>query len=305
MAEAIDTSRKHGRMHEAGGGGYHTVVGVFDDDSLTEKAINALYDAGFTVEQVSLVAQGTGASDVIPSEAEADRAAGGAGRGIAIGGISGGVLSALIGLGALAVPGVGPIITAGWVGSVIGGAAAGAAMGGWIGSMARLNVPEDLAHQYAKQISEGCCMVMTLAEHGNRESVAERVLVETGAVHVESYPYEARPEDIPGSEKIMPTSPHDEETLQKLHDQMRPGMDVVGTNGGHVGTVKEIRDTDFLVDRDRRTDMYIPFSAVRDVVMSNQTVILTIPDYDVPRLKQRTRPAMPPGSLDWGIPPLS
>lgn len=305
MAEAYDIRGRTRVLHEARGGGYHTVVGVFDDDSLTEKAINALYDAGFTVEQVSLVAQGTGASDEIPSEAEADRAAGGAGRGIAIGGISGGVLSALLGLGALAVPGVGPVITAGWVGSVIGGAAAGAALGGWIGSMARLNVPEDLAHQYAKQLSEGNCMVMVLAEKGNRESVAESALADAGAVHVESYPFEARPEQFPGSEKIAPAPPSVAETTQQIHDHIRRGMDVIGSNGERVGEVKNIHDTDFLVDRERQTDIFVPFSAVQDVVVSNQTVVLSIPDYEVPHLKQRTRPAKPAGSPDWEIPSLS
>ncbi len=305
MAEAYDIRGRTRILHEARGGGYHTVVGVFDNDGLTEKAINALYDAGFAVEQVSLVAQGGGASDEIPSEAEADRAAGGAGRGIAIGGISGGVLSALVGLGALAVPGVGPVITAGWIGSILGGAAAGAAMGGWIGSMARLNVPKDLAHQYAKQISEGNYIVMVLAERGNRESVAERALADAGAVHVESYPYEARPDEFPGAEKIIPAHHEQKETVQRIHDQMRTGMDIIGSNGNRVGAVKEIHDTDFLVDRERQTDIFIPFSAVEDIVVSNQTVVLSIPDYEVPQLKQRTRPAKPAGSPDWEIPSLS
>lgn len=300
----------HGRrgkprlIHEAGSGGYHTVVGVFNGDSLTEKAINALYDAGFSVEQVSLVVRGTGASDEILSEAEADRAAGGAERGIAIGGIGGGILGALIGIGALAIPGIGPVITAGWVGSVLGGTATGAALGGWIGSMARLNVPEDLAHQYAKMIADGNCLVMVLAERGNRESVAERALADAGAVHVQSYPFEARPEEFPGSEKIAPAPPPEAETAQEFHDHIRNGMDVIGSNGETVGTVKEIHDSDFLVDRERNTDIFVPFSAVQNVVVSNQTVVLSIPDYEVPHLKQRTRPGKPPGSPDWEMPSL-
>ncbi|CCF83521.1 DUF2171 domain-containing protein [Nitrolancea hollandica] len=305
MAEAYDIWGRTRILNEARGGGYHTVVGVFDDDSLTEKAINALYDAGFAVEQVSLVARGTGASDEIPSEAEADHAAAGAGRGIAIGGIGGGVLSALIGLGALAVPGVGPVVTAGWIGSILGGAAAGAALGGWIGSMAELNVPKDLAHQYAKQISEGNQIVMVLAEQGNRENIAERALADAGAVHVESYPFEARPDEFPGAEKVVPAHHEPKETPQQLHDQIRRGMDVVGSNGERVGEVKEIHDTDFLVDRERKTDIFIPFSAVQDVIMSNQTVVLSIPDYEVSQLKQRTRPGKPAGSPDWEIPSLS
>lgn len=178
-------------------------------------------------------------------------------------------------------------------------------MGGWIGSMARLNVPKDLAHQYAKQISEGNYIVMVLAERGNRESVAERALADAGAVHVESYPYEARPDEFPGAEKIIPAHHEQKETVQRIHDQMRTGMDIIGSNGNRVGAVKEIHDTDFLVDRERQTDIFIPFSAVEDIVVSNQTVVLSIPDYEVPQLKQRTRPAKPAGSPDWEIPSLS
>jgi preprotein translocase subunit YajC len=302
-----DTSRKSEQQRPIPAGvssDRYTVVGVFNDDDLTEKAIHALYDAGFTVDQVSLVAQGTGAADIIASDAEAMRATSGAKRGLAIGGIGGGVIGALIGLGALVVPGVGPVITAGWVGSLLGGAAAGAAMGGWIGSMARLNVPEDLAKNYAKEISEGCCLVMVLAERGNRQSVAERALTDAGAIHVDSYPYEARPGEVPGAEKVAPAPPR-KETDQEIHDQMRPGMEVVGSNGGRVGTVKEIRDEDFLVDRERRTDLYVPFSVVQNVVMSNQTVVLAVPDYEVPQMGERARPGMPPGRPGWGMPPVS
>jgi hypothetical protein len=300
MTQAGDTGQHDKILHEAGRGNYDTVVGVFTDPSLHQKAINALYDAGFRVEQVALVTKGTGASDEIPSEAEATQATHGAGRGMAIGGIAGGLLS----LGALAIPGVGEVIAAGWLASILGGAVTGAAFGGWIGSMAKLNVPEDVAHQYAKQLSEGCCLVMVLAEHGNREQVAERVLADAGAAHVQTYPFEVRLDNFPGSERVAPAPPKTPETLQQIHDLIRPGMDIVGSNGERVGTVEEIHDSDFLVDRDLSTDMYIPFSAVEEVVPSNQTVVLSIPAWEVPRLKQRTRPGKPEGSPDWSVPPL-
>lgn len=300
MAEPTDIRGRLRLLHEARGGGFHTVVGMFNDHSLTEKAINALYDEGFTVEQVSLVTKGGGASDEIPSEAESDHAAGGAGRGIAIGGILGG----LIGIGALAIPGIGPVLTAGWITTVLGGAATGGAFGGWIGSMATLNVPKNIAREYAEQIADGNFLVMVLAKPRNQEAQAERILADAGAAHVQSYPYEARPEEFPGSEKITPAPPPEPETTQEIHDHMRRGMDVVGSNGHRIGTVKAIYETDFLVDRDHHTDIFIPISAVLEVVASNQTVVLSIPDYELPHLQQRTRPGKPTGSPDWEIPSL-
>jgi hypothetical protein len=160
---------------------------------LPQKAINALYDAGFSVEQVALVTKGTGASDQIPSEAEAMQATRGAEKGMAIGRIAGG----LLGIRGLAIPRIGEVIAADWLASLLGGAASGAAFGGWIGPMAKLKMPEDIAHQYAKQLSEGCCLAMVLAEHGNREDVAEHVLAYAGAAHVQSYPYEVRLDNSP------------------------------------------------------------------------------------------------------------
>ena len=85
---------------------------------------------------------------------------------------------------------------------------------------------------------------------------------------------------------------------------MRRGMDVIGSNGETSGTVKEIHDTDFLVDRVRNSDIFVPISAVQEVVVSNQTVVLSIPDYEVPHLKQRTRPGKPQGAPDWEMPTL-
>ncbi len=57
--------------------------------------------------------------------------------------------------------------------------------------------------------------------------------------------------------------------------QIRVGMDVVGSDADNVGRVKEVRDTDFLVDRTMQRDVYIPFSAVRNV--TGDRIALNIP----------------------------
>jgi hypothetical protein len=305
MVLAGDTEWKRESIHEAlRGGQYHTVVGVFPDHAMAERAINALYEAGFPEHDVSLVAKGTEASDEIPSQAEAEHATRGAEKGIAIGGISGGILGGLIGIGALAIPGIGPAVAAGWLAAVLGGAATGAALGGWIGSMAELNVPEDVAHRYAQQVSHGNYLVMVLAEQGERQETAERILSETGSTDVANYPYQPRTEQFPGSEKVAPGSEEPPMTAEEAAARIQVGMDVVGSDGDHVGRVKAVEGSDFLVDRQFKSDIYVPINAIREVVARNQEVVLSIPAYEVARHEHRTRPGMPPGEKDWEVPPL-
>ncbi len=176
------------------GGKFQTVVAVFPDFETAEHAIGALHQAGYTSDEVSLVAKGTEASSELPSQAESEHAVHGAERGAIVGGILGG----LVGIAALAIPGVAPIAAAGWLAAALGGAAAGAAAGGLIGAMTEMGVPEDVARRYGHQVSEGNFLVMVVAEEGEREQNAGRILTEAGSADVESYPYQVRTKKFPG-----------------------------------------------------------------------------------------------------------
>ena len=70
---------------------------------------------------------------------------------------------------------------------------------------------------------------------------------------------------------------------------VKAGMRVVGSDGGDVGTVKEVRANDFLIDRPMRRDIYAPFDAIREV--SADSIILNIPADAVDK-------------TDWPRPPL-
>lgn len=71
--------------------------------------------------------------------------------------------------------------------------------------------------------------------------------------------------------------------------QVKTGMEIVGSDGGHIGHVKEVRDTDFLVSRPMARDIYVPFSAVRSC--SETRCELNIPADQV-------------DSMGWMSPPL-
>lgn len=191
-------------------GDVNTVIGVFPDVESAERGLSNLRKAGFDEDVLSLVARGSDAADEVPSQAASEKAGKSALAGAAIGGVGGGVLAGLIGAGLLAIPGAGPLLAAGWLASALGGAAVGAGAGGWIGAIAQLGVPEDVARRYIEQVSQGQYLVMVLAKRGQEEQAARQALQDGGAESVESYEYQVRPEAFPGSESPAERPPGDE-----------------------------------------------------------------------------------------------
>ncbi len=292
-----DERHEKGTQPPVGFHGHHTVVGVFSSVQPAEHALAALHYAGFPHSDLSLIIKGTEAAEEIPSQAEADHASRGAGAGAAIGGILGGIAGAA----ALAIPGVGPAIAIGWLGMTIGGVAVGAAAGGWLGSMAELGVPKDVAQRYANQLAQGEVLVLARAQSGTREAQARYLLEGAGSDDVESYPYQVRPGHFPGDATHIAEA-HIHTPHSGNIDQLRVGMEVIGSDGEVVGRVKAIHDTSFLVDRRFHHDIFVPFDVVHDVTLNE--VALTIPAHEVSQHGKRTRPGIVAEGEDWEMPPL-
>ncbi|MFK0278658.1 general stress protein [Ensifer sp. NPDC090286] len=137
-----------------------TVTGLFDDYADARAAVTALEDRGVPSDDISIVSNN--AADRYGSTDESN-AAEGAGTGAGIGAAVGGVGGLLTGLGVMAIPGVGPVVAAGWLAATAAGAAAGAvaggAAGGIIGAMTEAGVPEEHAHVYAEGVRRGGAVV--------------------------------------------------------------------------------------------------------------------------------------------------
>src|SRR2546423_12210138 len=102
-----------------------TVVGVFEDTSTAQRAIEALKADGFDAEDISILAPDRGHAERVAEET-GTHAGGGAATGAVLGGVLGGLGGWLVGIGALAIPGIGPVIAAGAFATALGGAALGA-----------------------------------------------------------------------------------------------------------------------------------------------------------------------------------
>jgi hypothetical protein len=130
---------------------------TYDDAVLTVREIES---AGVPYADISVIANNV---DNRYAPREKTNAAADAGSGAAIGSVLGGGAGLLAGLGMLAIPGVGPVVAAGWlVATAVGavaGAGAGAATGGVVGSLTGAGVSEEYAHVYAEGVRRGGTLV--------------------------------------------------------------------------------------------------------------------------------------------------
>lgn len=154
-----------------------TVAAVFNDRDDAQDAINALRDAGFAADDISILARDRNTAGQIAEDTGTEMATGAA-TGALAGGLLGGVAGWLVGIGALAIPGVGPIIAAGPLAAALGGAAIGAAGGGIIGALTGMGIPEDEAKYYDTEFKRGGIVVT--AQTRGRYDEARDILREYG-----------------------------------------------------------------------------------------------------------------------------
>lgn len=151
-----------------------TVTGLFDNYTDASAAVSALEARGIPSRDISIVSN-NGDNYHKDDNNAAERAGTGAGIGAVMGG-AGGLLT---GLGFMAIPGVGPVVAAGWLAATavgaVAGAVAGGATGGMIGALTESGVPEDHAHVYAEGVRRGGTLV-TAKVDDNLQLEAEAIL---------------------------------------------------------------------------------------------------------------------------------
>lgn len=159
-----------------------TIVGLFDTLTEAQGAVQELVNKGFSRDTISIAANNAAGeyTQSTTSSEEWSGTATGAATGATIGGIGG----LLVGLGALAIPGVGPIVAAGPLIAALTGAGIGAVAGGLIGALTDIGVPEEEAGYYAEGVRRGGTLVTINAED-NMADKAIDILEDHNAVDVE------------------------------------------------------------------------------------------------------------------------
>lgn len=158
-----------------------TVVGVFDDRRTASVVMRALRESDVSSETISvLTPQDVDATDLAEGHVIVEQAAVGAGTGAVLGGIGG----LALGLAALAVPGIGPLLVAGPLATALAGAGVGATAGGVIGVITGLGVPEPEAARYAEALRRGATLVTVTADEP-LAAKAEAMMNHHGAIDIE------------------------------------------------------------------------------------------------------------------------
>jgi hypothetical protein len=161
-----------------------TVVGLFREGEQAREAIQALKEAGFEAGDIGLLMRDRDdAQTVAQEEATEGQAGTGAATGAVAGGVLGGLATWLVGVGALAIPGVGPLVAAGGFASLLAGAAVGAVggatLGGIGGALVGMGVPPAEAEWYEREVRGGGTLVTVRA--GGRYDEAQELLRRHGA----------------------------------------------------------------------------------------------------------------------------
>jgi hypothetical protein len=165
------------------------VFGIAKSESQAIMMADQFRAAGFTNDDVSvLFPDKQGTKDF--AHEQHTKAPEGAAAGAGSGAILGGALGWMVGIGALAIPGLGPFIAAGPIMAALAGAAGGAAAGGLTGALIGMGIPEYEAKRYEGKVKDGNILMSVHTEDANQRERAKEIFVKGGAEDI-SYTGEA------------------------------------------------------------------------------------------------------------------
>lgn len=160
------------------------VFGLFQDRNMLEYAIDGLRAEGFRESDISALLPDRRSTNEVAHEKHT-KAPEGATVGAAAGGAVGGTLGLLLGIGALAIPGLGPFIAAGPIMATLAGAGAGGAIGTLTGALIGMGIPEYEAKRYESWLNKGGCLLSVHADDGDWAKKAKEALDRYGAKDID------------------------------------------------------------------------------------------------------------------------
>ncbi|MDP9036895.1 MAG: hypothetical protein M3O50_19020 [Myxococcota bacterium] len=156
------------------------VMCIVADRTQAESIVTQLKTAGFSNDDISVLFPNQRGTKDFAHEHNT-KAPEGAIAGVGTGGVLGGTLGLLAGIGAIAIPGVGPLIAAGPLLAALSGAAAGAALGGITGALVGMGIPEIEAKRYEGKVRGGNILLSVHTENSDERKRAENIFNEARA----------------------------------------------------------------------------------------------------------------------------
>jgi hypothetical protein len=161
------------------------VFGIYSTRSDVETAAELLSRSGFPVSDISvLLPESLGARDI--GTEKSTKAPEGATTGAGTGAVLGGTLGLLAGIGALAIPGVGPLIAAGPIMAALAGMGVGGAVGGVTGALIGMGIPEYEAKRYEGRVAKGGILLSVHCDTSEEIDRAKQIMERSGAENISS-----------------------------------------------------------------------------------------------------------------------
>ncbi len=161
------------------------VFGIFKTTAQADRAVSRLLSVGFSNSDISLLSSDNNSFRELATEKNT-KAPEGTTTGAVAGGVVGGALGLLAGIGALAIPGVGPLIAAGPIMGALAGLGAGGAVGGVVGMLVGMGIPEYEAKRYEGRVKEGGILLSAHCDTSAEIDRAKTILEQSGAEDISS-----------------------------------------------------------------------------------------------------------------------
>lgn len=159
---------------------HKSIYAIATSEAQANRILDNLLDSGFSNNDISVLFPDKESTHQFAHEKNT-KAPEGAAVGASAGGVVGGTIGLLAGIGALAIPGVGPLIAAGPLLAALTGLGVGAAAGGITGGLIGLGIPELEAKRYENRIAEGNLLISIHAVDGDQVDRSKKILTDGGA----------------------------------------------------------------------------------------------------------------------------
>ena len=159
--------------------------GIYANEATAETAVDQLIAGGFSNDDVSVLMSDVKGSRDFAAEKNT-KAPEGTATGVGVGGVVGGTIGLLAGIGALAIPGVGPLIAAGPIMGALAGLGVGGTVGGLVGALVGMGIPEYEAKRYEGRVKDGGILLSVHSNTSEETKRAKLILEATGAQDISS-----------------------------------------------------------------------------------------------------------------------
>lgn len=154
-------------------------IGLFDNTDNANNALDELREEGFSADTVSVVARENIITEINTDNATTEDVSEGAGAGALVGGL----LGLLAGVSAITIPGIGPVLSAGALATALGSTAVGAGLGGLVGALVDLGIPDSEAEAYAEGVKRGDILLTVQGEEDETKK-AEEIFARNNALDI-------------------------------------------------------------------------------------------------------------------------